>query len=505
MCDCCDGSDEGNVVKCPNVCAAAAMKEKHIIEKLSAAYNVGSAIRAGDIDRIEKSKATLTAQFEPLKLAVDKINGELENLKIKKANAIASNKRIVERINNEVETDVGNLLDLHNMADTHITKLLSSMFDVLDMTDFDVNNALIAAGIEIVASGVPSSMPNAGGHDSIENYTGEDDPELDPLDEVGDAEEGDKEEDHDHDRSQEQDVSSKEPSSSRKPFHCTLLDHIGDVRLAPLCNHRPADDASEEPESLLLEQTKAHSSAIDNAKVLLLQLLKSKGLYTEIMLLTGYFRVRGTFEGAPDFIKTHKLLDDPHSCPAEWSGHENVNDLCSLNELLFGMYDSLNFIEGKNPASELDLKEMETDLSNRENELDEIENSLKDFELYSDKLEYLALKDKCFDGKDGKFTYSVCILDKLTQRDTESGDGGEVTLGTYSSIETNPDTGGIVMHFTEGQHCWAFGERTADVFITCGPEQKMISSNEPTTCYYTFQVESPSGCTEEYAQLNGLI
>lgn len=104
----------------------------------------------------------------------------------------------------------------------------------------------------------------------------------------------------------------------------------------------------------------------------------------------------------------------------------------------------------------------------------------------------------------GKFTYSVCILDKLTQKDTENPDNAQLTLGTFKNMEKNNDTGGVIMHFTEGTHCWMFGPRTADVFITCGTEHKMISSNEPTTCYYTFEVESPSGCTKEFADINGI-
>jgi hypothetical protein len=53
-------------------------------------------------------------------------------------------------------------------------------------------------------------------------------------------------------------------------------------------------------------------------------------------------------------------------------------------------------------------------------ELEEAEKKLTEFEGFSGFKEVLALKDKCFDGKDGKFTYNVCILEKLTQSDTEN-------------------------------------------------------------------------------------
>ena len=212
----------------------------------------------------------------------------------------------------------------------------------------------------------------------------------------------------------------------------------------------------------------------------------------------------GSYEGAVEFIKSHKEKFDPHSCPAAWIDMVGASDICIISETLLNLIESVNNIPAVDTQPALDLAVGEQDLREMEKKLSESEGDLKEMEDYSEYLEYLALKDKCFDGIDGKFTYSVCILDKLTQRDGDDS-STEVTLGTFSSIDTNKNTGGIIMHFTEGTNCWAFGPRTADVFITCGPEQKMLSSREPTTCYYTFEVESPSGCTERFAQINGII
>jgi hypothetical protein len=144
-------------------------------------------------------------------------------------------------------------------------------------------------------------------------------------------------------------------------------------------------------------------------------------------------------------------------------------------------------------------------------ELEEAEKKLTEFEGFSGFKEVLALKDKCFDGKDGKFTYNVCILEKLTQSDTENigihiyeyifiyvyilciyiniyihiyihmyvyiyafihiytytyihicihTGTSAITLGSYKSIKSNQETGGMVIHFDEGTYCWNFGART---------------------------------------------
>ena len=110
---------------------------------------------------------------------------------------------------------------------------------------------------------------------------------------------------------------------------------------------------------------------------------------------------------------------------------------------------------------------------------------------------------QCFDTIDGKFTYSVCVMEKVTQRESE---GGDAELGNFSTIEEDAATGGAVIHYTDGAHCWGINEpRKADVFVTCGQENKVLSATEPSTCYYTFQMESPAACTEQFAAIHGLV
>lgn len=52
----------------------------------------------------------------------------------------------------------------------------------------------------------------------------------------------------------------------------------------------------------------------------------------------------------------------------------------------------------------------------------------KDLEFYKDHLEYLALKDVCFDVTDGRFSYSLCMLGSVQQKELH-GDMNTVVLG----------------------------------------------------------------------------
>lgn len=490
-----------------------------MMEKMSAVYKAGSVIRANDIERIEKSRDALSKTIDPLKIKVEEMRKVLESLKDIKKKGEKLNAELYESVHSDVRLAAGKLLELSDIPDAQMAGLMSSLFDVLDMKDGDVRHALVAAGVKVIEpkdkdlfnyddvfstpksesvednnEGVDDDMHYAeSGEYSVDDMHDSDEKEKDK--EMGVADEGEVLE-----GSTDPNAAADGAEHVDEPLYCSLQQHVNDPRLRFLCNHKPPNKAT--PDDAFSYQTAAAAVALDNAKTLLLHLLKTQELYPEMQILFGHQRVVGTFEGAADFYKEHKKNSDTKICPASWGGGD---DVCSLHSKLSGLYDTLKTLPGKSSDADMDLSSKEKELQEKEAELEDAERTMLEYEDYSDYLEYLALKDKCFAGKEGKFSYNVCILNKLTQADSENSHAEDVLLGTFSSIESNNNTGGIIMHFTQGSHCWAFGSRTADVFISCGPVQKMVSSSEPTTCYYTFEVESPSACTEKFAQINGVI
>ena len=61
-----------------------------------------------------------------------------------------------------------------------------------------------------------------------------------------------------------------------------------------------------------------------------------------------------------------------------------------------------------------------------------------------------------------------------------------------------------VLKWTNGQKCWNGPKRSATVEMTCGPETKLISANEPDTCRYVFEMECHLACDEGYKIKMGL-
>ena len=485
VCDCCDGSDEGNVVKCGNQCAATAANERLMMERMTFAYRKGSVIRTADVERIEKKKSNLLSEIEPSKIAFEKKKKIVEDLR-EANNIVESNYgKGYTRANEKVMITVGDLLGIQNISEQQLAKLLSSLLTIVALSEEDLKNVVRDAGIEPFES---LHHDEESQHDNerevdIEDYSEEvDGDEIIPAAINANRRESD-----------------SIPAIKKIPYHCTLYNYVDDIRLQLLCTHTPSGAEI----SSSIEEARAASIAVDNAKKVLLQLIKSRDVYTEIQLLIGFNRMTGSYDGSLEFVKSHLELIDPRSCPADWAGSVEVNELCTLSDNLSTLFDTLRNFPEKDKQPQINLTAGEDDLKDFENKLSTTETELREIEEYAEFLEYLALKDSCLKGHDGKFTYNVCILDKLTQTDGDDA-STEVTLGVYDSIKSNVNTGGVIMHFTEGTNCWAFGPRTADVFINCGPEQKMISSNEPTTCYYTFEVESPSGCTEKFALMNGI-
>jgi hypothetical protein len=154
-------------------------------------------------------------------------------------------------------------------------------------------------------------------------------------------------------------------------------------------------------------------------------------------------------------------------------------------------------VEGLRTAIDAQEKGLQT----LENEKQNIDSVAEIYNKNKDVLEWLHLKDQCYEQRGGKFTYEVCVMGGVKQ--TEDGAGHSVQLGSFDSIEKK-DNGQVLMKYRNGQHCHAFGARSADVLVTCGAESSLSEALEPSTCFYTFTMTSPAACSPEHARHNRL-
>ena len=154
-----------------------------------------------------------------------------------------------------------------------------------------------------------------------------------------------------------------------------------------------------------------------------------------------------------------------------------------------------------NPHSEALQRERDVlkELKRRRQVADEAFSLLK---KNANHTEYLAIDEDCFTTVDSHFTYKVCTMKEVTQKDNDN-DHSEVVLGNYHSVKKEKK-GGHVIRYKDGTHCHAFGARSAKVVVSCGAENKLLSAREPATCTYLLEMTSPAACTPEFALENGL-
>ncbi|KAL9644849.1 hypothetical protein ABK040_005330 [Willaertia magna] len=142
----------------------------------------------------------------------------------------------------------------------------------------------------------------------------------------------------------------------------------------------------------------------------------------------------------------------------------------------------------KLPAAEEARKEfndIENELSDLRNKRDEVEKKLK--VNYGPFKELFKLSEQCFNIQQRQYTYEVCPFKDANQKENYSS----VLLGRFKEMNDN------VMKFEDGQHCWKVGARKAIVRLLCGLENKLVKVDEPSTCEYHLDMETPCACTEE--------
>jgi hypothetical protein len=153
------------------------------------------------------------------------------------------------------------------------------------------------------------------------------------------------------------------------------------------------------------------------------------------------------------------------------------------------------------------LSSKQAGLQRQRKEHEDLVKSSKDYVGFFD---FLALQNQCFDKPDGQYTYSVCIGKDVRQKDT--GGGSSTLLGTFQTpasglqrlVDAKKGLARLRMKFERGQHCHAFGPRSAEVLLQCGAENVLLEASEPSTCFYSFRMQSPVACNEDFARSIGL-
>lgn len=111
---------------------------------------------------------------------------------------------------------------------------------------------------------------------------------------------------------------------------------------------------------------------------------------------------------------------------------------------------------------------------------------------------FLPLVGKCFTDHVSGFVYEACFFDHAYQ--SQSNDQQQkFNLGVWKGFSNNHE----VAEFWNGDSCPDVAHRSMRVHMSCGPEEKLHNTSEPSTCVYKAYFTTPLVCSsDELLQLS---
>ncbi|KAI4336653.1 hypothetical protein L6164_015151 [Bauhinia variegata] len=103
--------------------------------------------------------------------------------------------------------------------------------------------------------------------------------------------------------------------------------------------------------------------------------------------------------------------------------------------------------------------------------------------------EFYSFYDRCFEGKENKYTYKVCPYKQASQEEGYS----TTRLGQWDKFEDSYK----VMIFSNGDKCWNGPDRSLKVKLKCGLKNEITDVDEPSRCEYVAVLSTPALCQEE--------
>ncbi|KAL7581221.1 hypothetical protein ACA910_006003 [Epithemia clementina (nom. ined.)] len=206
----------------------------------------------------------------------------------------------------------------------------------------------------------------------------------------------------------------------------------------------------------------------------------------------------------------------PSEIPDGYFGYYQISAR-SDDDLMSKVFEKLGLQDDS--AQRLKLVEIQEQLKALEEKKRDIQSSMEQAiqsvggkdepETLGKEGELFHLKNKCFLHDAASYTYELCLFQTAKQRDSGSSSGG-VLLGNWAGQEMEEKSADgqtfsqRVWTWTEGVKCWNGPQRSASAEVKCGRDTKIVGADEPDTCRYVLEVESPIACDEEFRSRHNL-
>eukprot|EP00388_Colpodella_angusta_P035378 GDKK01035829.1.p1 GENE.GDKK01035829.1~~GDKK01035829.1.p1 ORF type:complete len:120 (-),score=12.01 GDKK01035829.1:88-447(-) len=105
---------------------------------------------------------------------------------------------------------------------------------------------------------------------------------------------------------------------------------------------------------------------------------------------------------------------------------------------------------------------------------------------------FRSMNGYCYERQLHNYKYKFCPFQKAEQDHISLGTWTGFGEQTYSSWGAKHDFS--VMKFEGGATCWGGPARSLTVRVICGPENEILSIEEPSMCTYVVKFQSPAIC-----------
>ncbi|XP_010536811.1 PREDICTED: glucosidase 2 subunit beta-like [Tarenaya hassleriana] len=514
ICDCCDGSDEyDGKLKCPNTCWEAGKAARERLKKKIATYSEGLVLRKQEIDQAKAGLVKDEAELKKLRSDEKILKALVQQLKEHKEQIEkAEEKERLQKETEEKERKEAELAAQKKKEDAEEKK------DNNEKVDESTDEEKMPGGLH--DDGKPSEKSNDGEIGNVKDSPPDEEGAVE-YDMAGISEEASPRKPVD--QHVVEDIKAK--STSSEDSSTTGFENDGATEKEDRHEAKIVEDVtSEKTEELSRdelgrlvasrwtgEKSDKKSEAVDSAKA------DDRESHEHVSSSheedDGFVSDADDDSGNDDKYRNHDSEDDAYeeeyhhdhddSSSSYKSDVDNDLNLAEttvsspswldrIQQTVKTIMQAMNLFQTPVDKSEADRIRKEYDessskLSKMQSRISSLEKKLK--KDFGPEKEFYSFYGRCFESKQGKYTYKVCPYKEASQEEGYS----TTRLGEWEKFEDSYR----VMAFSNGDTCWNGPDRSLKVKLRCGLKNELMDVDEPSRCEYAAVLSTPARCLEE--------
>ncbi|EOA14720.1 hypothetical protein CARUB_v10028007mg [Capsella rubella] len=509
ICDCCDGSDEyDGQVTCPNTCWEAGKAARENLKKKIETYNKGLVIRRQEIEQAKVGLEKDAAELKKLKSEEKILKGLVEQLKDRKEliEKVEEKERL-QKEKEEKEKKEAELAAQQGKGDAEVEKTGESE---------KVEESTPDEGMP----GVSQDDENPGDtihHDEIGNYKDypsdeepaaeaeptsilEEATHTDPADEhvVETKKESTSSEDSVTEGSQNDDITKKE-ESDEEDLVTEKKEELSKEELGRLVASRWTGEKSDKPTEAEDSPEADDQENHDHTPITPHEVEEADGFVSDSDDTSDDGKY-SDHEPEDDSYEEEYNHDSSSSYKSDADDDVDLSETTSnptwlekIQKTVKNILLAVNLLQ-TTPVDKLEADRVRKEYDESSSKLNKIQSRISSLEKklkqdFGPEKEFYSFHGRCFESKQGKYTYKVCGYKEATQEEGYS----KTRLGDWDKFENSYQ----LMSYTNGDKCWNGPDRSLKVKLRCGLKNELMDVDEPSRCEYAAILSTPARCLED--------